>query len=534
MSSPRIESFFHLPDKRRLAYAEYGDANGTPVFLFHGLPGPRLSWGLPPDNPFPARLRIVAPDRPGYGRSDAKPCLLDETSCRAPRKWRMIRDMRNTSNVFHRSPDHDYPVAVRGDGAYLYDSSGKQYLDGSGGAAVSCLGHGNPEVVAAIKAQVEQLAYAHTAFFTNEPQEHLAARLVERFPAAGARVYFLSGGSEANETAIKLARQYWLSQGKPDKHIVISRNQSYHGNTVGALSVSGNPGRREIFAPILHDWPRIDPCYAFRHQNDGESEQDYGVRTAQSLERAIDEQGADNIAGFIAETVVGATLGAVPPVEGYFRQIREICDRHDILLILDEVMCGSGRSGTYFAFEQDGVVPDIVTTAKGLAGGYQAIGAALTQGFVHDSIVAKFGCFAHGHTYIGHATACAAAIAVSNVIDEQDLLGNVQKIGELLSNELRSSLAENPFVGDIRGRGLLIGIELVADRVSNAPADPALASAIKNAAMDEGLIIYPGGGTADGVSGAHVMLAPPFIFTKDHVDELVTKLGKVLVKTGLH
>ncbi len=442
--------------------------------------------------------------------------------------------MRNTSNVFYRSPDHDYPVAVRGDGVYLYDSSGKQYLDGSGGAAVSCLGHSNPDVVAAIKAQVEQLAYAHTAFFTNEAQEQLAARLAKRFPAEEVRVYFLSGGSEANETAIKLARQYWLSQDKADKHIVISRNQSYHGNTVGALSLSGNPGRREIFAPILHDWPKIDPCYAFRYQNDGESAQDYGVRVAHSLEMAIAEHGSDNIAAFIAETVVGATLGAVPAVDGYFQQIRQICDRHDILMILDEVMCGSGRSGTYFAFEQDGVVPDIVTIAKGLGGGYQAIGATITQGFVHDSIVAQFGSFSHGHTYIGHATACAAAMAVSDVIDAQDLLSNVQKISELLRNELKTSLAENPFVGDIRGRGLLIGIELVTDRDSNAPADAALAGVIKNAAMDEGLIIYPGGGTADGVSGAHIMLAPPFIYSKDNVDELITKLGRVLAKTGLH
>jgi len=442
--------------------------------------------------------------------------------------------MSNTSKVFYRSPGHDYPVAVRGDGVYLYDSSGKQYLDGSGGAAVSCLGHGNPEVVAAIKAQVDRLAYAHTAFFTNEPQEQLAARLAERFPAEEVRVYFLSGGSEANETAIKMARQYWLSQDNADKHIVISRNQSYHGNTLGALSLSGNPGRREIFAPVLHDWPKIDPCYAFRYQNDAETAQDYGARAAHSLETAIAEQGADNIAAFIAETVVGATLGAVPPVEGYFRHIREICDRHDILMILDEVMCGSGRSGSYFAFEQDGIVPDIVTIAKGLGGGYQAIGAVIARGSVHDSIVTRFGAFSHGHTYIGHATACAAAMAVSNVIDEQELLGNVQKISGLLSKELRSSLAENPFVGDIRGRGLLIGIELVTDRESNAPADIALASVIMNAAMDEGLIIYPGAGTADGVSGAHIMLAPPFIYNENNVDELITKLGKVLVRAGLH
>ncbi len=268
------------------------------------------------------------------------------------------------SNVFYRNPNSKYPIALRGDGVYLYDSAGKQYLDGSGGAAVCCLGHGHPVVVEAIKAQVDQLAYAHTAFFTNEPQEQLAARLAGRFPEPDARVFFLSGGSEANETAIKLARQYWMSQGRDDKHIVVSRQQSYHGNTLGALSLSGSPQRREAFAPILHDWPRIDPCYAYRHQNDGESVEDYAARSAHALEKAVSDQGADNIAAFIAETVVGATLGAVPAVDGYFKQIREICDRHGILLILDEVMAGSGRSGTYFAFEQDGIVPDIVTIAK--------------------------------------------------------------------------------------------------------------------------------------------------------------------------
>jgi adenosylmethionine-8-amino-7-oxononanoate aminotransferase len=433
-----------------------------------------------------------------------------------------------SSSVFYRNPDHDYPEAVRGEGVYLYDSTGKQYLDGSGGAAVSCLGHGHPAVTAAIKAQVDKLAYAHTAFFTNAPQEELATKLAERFPADNARVYFLSGGSEANETAIKLARQYWLARGKKDKHIVVSRNQSYHGNTIGALSVSGNPGRQKIFAPILHDWPKVDPCYAYRHQRDGESEPDYGVRAAHSLEKAISDHGADNIAAFIAETVVGATLGAVPPVDGYFKQIREICDRHNILLILDEVMCGSGRSGTYFAFEQDGVVPDIVTIAKGLGGGYQAIGATIAQGFIHDSVAAEFGSFAHGHTYIGHATACAAALAVSKVIDEENLLENVCDVGDLLAGELRSNFAGLSCVGDIRGRGLFVGIELVTDQASKAPADPALAGSIKSAAMQEGLIIYPGGGTSDGAIGAHIMLAPPFIYDQDKVSELIEKLGNVL------
>ncbi|MCH8866673.1 MAG: aspartate aminotransferase family protein [Proteobacteria bacterium] len=437
------------------------------------------------------------------------------------------------SNVFYRNPTHDYPVCVRGEGVYLYDDAGKQYLDGSGGAAVCCLGHGHPAVIDAIKSQVEKLAYAHTAFFTNEPQEKLAEHLAGRFGDADARVYFLSGGSEANETAIKLARQYWVAKGRTDKHLIVSRDQSYHGNTLAALSASGNPGRREVFAPLLHDWPKIDPCYAYRHRNDGESDADYARRSAHELERAIADHGADNIAAFLAETVVGATLGAVPPVAGYFKAIREICDRHEILLILDEVMAGCGRSGTYFAFEQDAVMPDIVTMAKGLGGGYQAIAATIARGFIHDAIVDEFGSFAHGHTYIGHATACAAALAVAGVIENDGLLDNVQTISAALTSDLEAAFAEHPHVGDIRGRGLLLGIELVIDRDSKQPAQPLLAGAIKNEAMAQGLIIYPGGGTADGEMGAHIMLAPAFIFDKNNIDELVGKLQTVLANVSI-
>jgi len=437
------------------------------------------------------------------------------------------------SSVFYRNPRHTYPRGARGEGVYLYDDTGKQYLDGSGGAAVTCLGHGHPDVIAAIKGQVDQLAYAHTAFFTNEPQEQLAARLAERFGEEGARVYFLSSGSEANETAIKLARQYWLAKGSPDKHVVISREQSYHGNTLGALSLSGNPMRREIFAPCLHDWPRIAPCYAYRHQQDDETDDEYGERAAQALEDAIIQHGAENIAAFIAETVVGATLGAVPPTGPYLKRIREICDKHDVLLILDEVMAGSGRSGTYFAFEQDGVLPDITTIAKGLGGGYQAIGATIVRGHIHDAIVEAFNFFEHGHTYIGHATACAAGLAVSDVIDRDDLLKNVQSVGELLFGELKIAFGDHPNVGNIRGRGLFIGIELVEDRDTKKPADRTYGGRIKQAAMDNGLVIYPGGRTADGEQGAHILLAPPFIYDASHVDELVTKLRAVLKQVGL-
>jgi len=432
------------------------------------------------------------------------------------------------SSVFYRNPQQDYPRGLRGDGVYLYDTDGRQYLDGSGGAAVSCLGHWHPYVVAAIKRQVEELAYAHTAFFTNDPQERLAKHLAARFGEDDARVYFLSGGSEANETAIKLVRQYWLAKGRDDKYMVVSRHQSYHGNTLGALSLSGSPARRAIFAPILHHWPMIAPCYSYRHQLENESDDDYGTRAANALEEAILEHGADNIGAFIAETVVGATLGAVASTGDYLKKIREICDRHEVLLILDEIMAGCGRSGTYFAFEQDDIRPDIVTLAKGLGGGYQAIGATIVRGFVHDTIVEEFGAFAHGHTYIGHATACAAAFAVARVVHQDDLLTNVSHIGALLRKELSTALADHPLVGDIRGRGLLIGIELVADRDSKAPSDPGLAMRIKNAAMQDGLIIYPGSGTADGKQGAHILLAPPFIYEAAHVDELVSKLSGVL------
>ena len=437
------------------------------------------------------------------------------------------------SSVFYRSPGHAYPRGARAEGVYVYDETGKQYLDGSGGAAVTCLGHAHPDIIAAIKAQVDELAYAHTAFFTNEPQETLATRLAERFGEAGARVYFLSGGSEANETAIKLARQYWLAMGKDEKHIVISREQSYHGNTLGALSLSGNPMRRGIFAPCLHDWPRIAPCYAYRHQQDDETDDEYGERAAQALEDAILEHGADNIAAFIAETVVGATLGAVPPAGPYLRRIREICDRHDVLLILDEVMAGSGRSGTYFAFEQDEVLPDITTVAKGLGGGYQAIGATIVRGCVHDAIVERFNFFEHGHTYIGHATACAAGVAVLDVINREDLLANVQHISDQLFGELKIAFGDHANVGNIRGRGLFVGIELVEDRDTKKPIDRAYGGRIKQAAMDNGLIIYPGGRTADGEQGAHILLAPPFIYDESHVDELVSKLQTVIREVGL-
>lgn len=435
-----------------------------------------------------------------------------------------------TGSVFYRSPGHPYPVAMRGEGVYLYDSNGKKYLDGSSGAAVSCLGHSNAEVIEAIHDQVGKLAFAHTAFFTNEPQEALAAGLAERFPEPGVKVYFSAGGSEANETAMKLAKQFWMAKGRPSKSVFISRNQSYHGNTLATLSLSGSPGRRAIYKSIISDWPKIDCCYAYRLQLENESEDEYARRAADSLEQAILAAGAENVAAFFAETVSGATLGAVTAVAGYFARIREICDRHDVLLILDEVMSGSGRCGRYFAFEQEGICPDIVTLAKGLAGGYQPLGAAICRGHVYDAIVEAYGEFTHGHTYIGHATTCAAGVAVQSVLAKENLLANVVVRGEQLRDLLRSTFDNHPHVGDIRGRGLFVGIELVKDRATKEPprSELGLPLWIKNRAMAEGLICYPSGGTVDGKNGVHILLAPPFIYTEAHVDELVAKLKIVM------
>lgn len=433
------------------------------------------------------------------------------------------------SAVFYRDFGTEYPRAVRGSGMYLFDAEGKRYLDMSGGAAVSPVGHGNERVVAAVRDQVRELAFAHTAFFTNEPQEALAKRLTERFAEPGARVCFLSGGSEANETAMKLVWQYWLARGQRSKRIVISRQYSYHGSTLGALSVSGSRFRRRAFEGVLHDWPRIAPCYAYRHRERDETEEAYGERAAAALEAAILAAGAENVAAFIAEPVVGATLGAVPAVTGYLARIRTICDRYDVLLIADEIMCGAGRTGTYFAHAADGVVPDLVTLAKGVGGGYQPLGAVLMRGAIAQGIEAG-GSFASGHTYIGHATACAAGLAVQRCLDEDGLLARVAPMGDAFREALHLRFGDHPQVGDIRGRGLFVGLEFVADRGSRTPIPAAmrLPARLKAAAMHNGLICYPGGGTADGADGAHVLLAPPFVLQQTHIEEFCDRFASAL------
>lgn len=438
------------------------------------------------------------------------------------------------SHVFPRHGKATPPVAVGGEGCYVFDASGKRYLDGSGGAAVSCLGHGDPDVTAAIKAQLDEIAFAHTGFFTSQPAEDLADLLIANAPGDLDRVYLVSGGSEANEAAIKLARQYHLERGEPQRRHLIARRQSYHGNTIGALSAGGNAWRREPFAPLLIDVTHIDPCYEYRLREEGESPEDYGRRAADLLEVEILRLGADEVMAFMAEPVVGATIGAAPAAPGYFKRIREICDRYGVLLILDEVMCGMGRTGSLFACEQDGVAPDIVCIAKGLGAGYQPIGAMICTKAIHDAIANGSGFFQHGHTYLGHPVACAAGRAVVSAILNRGLLKRVRAQGVKLSAALRERFGQNPHVGDIRGRGLFQALELVADRETKAPFDPekAVNKTVKKAAFEAGLVCYPMGGTIDGRRGDHVLVAPPFIIEDEQVTELVDKL-EVAVKTAV-
>jgi len=431
------------------------------------------------------------------------------------------------SHVFHRSALSEPPIAVAGKGAYLTDRAGKRYLDASGGAAVSCLGHGHPAVIEAIKAQADKLAYAHTSFFSSEPAEELADWLIAAAAGAYERVYFVSGGSEGIEAALKLARQYFLEIGQRDRSHFIGRRQSYHGNTLGALAVGGNAWRRAQFRPLLIGAGHIAPCYAYRDRKEGESEHQYGVRVADELEQAILKAGPGRVIAFVAETVSGATLGAVPAVPGYFRRVREICDRYGVLLIFDEVMCGMGRTGSLFAYEQEGVVPDIAVIAKGLGGGYQPIGATLVSGKIFDAIRNGSGFFQHGHTYLGHPIACAAALAVQRTVRDERLLDNVVKQGLTLRAALEARLASNPSVGDIRGRGLFLGVEFVSDRGTKEPYPPSLKfnQTVKREAMARGLMCYPMGGTIDGQRGDHVLLAPPFIIGESHVAEIADGLG---------
>ncbi len=447
-----------------------------------------------------------------------------------PGQWNLPESV-----VLHRQLGKHYPCAARGCGAFLYDAAGKDYLDASGGAAVCALGHGHPRVIEAVKAQLDTLAFAHSAFFTTGPAEELADWLVERAPSGFGRVMFVSGGSEAVEAAIKLARQVHYERGDTGRAHFIARRQSYHGNTLGALALGHHPARRAPYEGLVSGFPvsHIAPCYAYRHQRADETAEEYGLRAAAELEAEILRVGPETVAAFVAETVSGSTIGAVPPAPGYLAHIRRICDKYGVFLILDEVMSGMGRTGHLFACAEDGVSPDFIAVAKGIGAGYQPIGAMLAREAHVQTITDGSGALAHGHTYMAHAAACAGALAVQKVIEEEGLLERVRASGAALRLMLRERFGDHPNVGDLRGRGLFLALEFVADRDSKTPLDPRrrFAATLKDVAMDNGLICYPASGTADGVAGDHVLLAPPFNIGEDDLTMLVERLGRSIEET---
>ena len=443
--------------------------------------------------------------------------------------------MPDRSKLFLRDLKHPLPEIVAGQGAYLIDSAGKRYLDASGGPSVSCLGHNQPEVVAAIQEQVAKVSYAYSLFFTTPVIEELAASLVDQAPKGITRAFFVGSGSEAIEAALKLSRQYFLEKGEPKRRMFIARERSYHGNTLGALALGGDTVRRAPYEPMLMPVTHISPCYEYRGRRADESPEAYGERVAGELDAAIRRLGPENVAAFFFEPVVGGSLGCAPAVKGYARRLREICDAHGVLLVADEVMCGMGRTGHMFACLEDGITPDIITVAKGLGGGYMPVGAMLVHERIFQAIATGSGNLKHGQTYAGHTLSCAGALAVQRVIRDQNLLERVRRVGTQLRQRLEDVFGQHPNVGDIRGRGMFLGLELVADRNTKAPLDPGLRTwdKVRRAGFEEGLICYPGGGCIDGVKGDHVIISPPFTLTSGELDELIEKLRKSITKALL-
>jgi adenosylmethionine-8-amino-7-oxononanoate aminotransferase len=431
------------------------------------------------------------------------------------------------SRVLHRSGAIP-PVAVGGEGIYLHLADGTKVIDASGGAAVACLGHGNKRIAEAIGRQAATMAYAHTGTFISQPAEDLADIVLQDQPGGLTHAWFCSSGSEGNEAALKLARQYFVEIGQPQRTRFIGRRQGYHGTTLGALAAGGNMMRRKLYEPMLAQaFSLVSPCFAYRFKRDDETDAQYVDRLADELEAEFQRLGPGNVIAFLAETVVGATTGCATALPGYFKRMRAICDRHGALLILDEVMCGMGRTGTMHAWEQEGIAPDIQVIAKGLGSGYQPIGGLLIAGRIVEALHKGSGGFMHGQTYQAHPVACAAALEVQRIIREDNLLENVRAMGTRLETALTERFGNHRHVGDVRGRGLFWAIELVADRASKQVFDPELKlnERVKREALARGVATYPMGGTIDGIQGDHVIVAPPYISTAADIDTIVDCLG---------
>lgn len=433
------------------------------------------------------------------------------------------------SPLFLREPSREPIEIVAAEGCYLHGADGRRYLDAASGAAVASLGHGNREIARLMGDQAGRLAFAHPSKFVTREAHELAEKLAARAPAGLHRVLFTSGGSESTETAIKLARQVQLARGRPAKHKVITRRASYHGATLGALSVSGQAGRRQPFTPMMLAQPMIAPTSCYRCPF-GRRPDSCDFECGNDLDTVLRNEGSDDVAAFIAEPIVGSSAPGRHPPDGYWRRIREICDRHDVIFIADEVMSGNGRSGAWWAMQRTGVVPDLVTTAKGLSAGYSPLGAVLVRDEFYAEVRDLPGAFRHGHTFAGNPLSCAVGSRVIDIIERDGLLPRVAELGDRLKARLREALGGHPNVGVVRGRGLLLGVEFVEDRDSRRPfpAEAAFRTRFAHACLREGLYVYEGGGHVDGLQGDHVLLAPPFIFDDHQVEELVAGTARAL------
>ena len=442
-----------------------------------------------------------------------------------------MRTATHATPLFSRNLRKPYPVAVRGEGSWIFDASGRRYLDASGQAAVVSIGHGVQEIGRAMAAQSSQIAFVHTTQFHSEPAEKLAARVLALAPRNfqnGGRVYFTSGGSEATETAIKLARQYFLEREQPARYRIVSRKQSYHGSTLGAMSVSGNVARRAPYSPMMPEWGHVSPCFCY-HCPFGKTYPECDLACADDLEAFLEANDERTVAGFVFEPIVGATLGAAPATDGYTARIAESCRKRGILVIADEVMTGMGRTGKPFASEHWGLEPDIILTGKGIASGYAPLGAVLVSSHVVEAYEKGTGSFMHGFTYQAHPVATAAGNAVFDYLEAYKLFDRVPSAGETLRTVL-STLESHPHVGQVRGLGLLQGVEFVKNKATREPfpKESGVAEKIRQAMLEKDVLVYPGQGCVDGTRGDHILLAPPFGITTEECQLIASALQHAL------
>jgi len=438
-----------------------------------------------------------------------------------------VKPVHGKGPLMHRSLVQEPYMVESASGIELKLSTGQTIIDACGGAAVALIGHGNEEVIQAITDQARKVSYVHTQSYTTAPAEELAEVLLQGNPYGLEKAFFVGSGSEAVESALKLARQYHYEKGDLDRLHIVSRRQCYHGNTMATMSISTNLARRAPYHGFLYpNVSHVSPAFAYHYKDDFESEEEFTARLLMELEEEFLRVGPNKVAAFIAETVVGATSGCVAAPAGYFKGVRELCDKYGVIMILDEIMCGVGRTGTFFAFEQEGVVPDIMTIAKGLGGGYAAIAGVLINRRVVDALRQGSAAFNHGHTYQAHPISCAAALAVQRIIKRDNLVDRCAKMGVVLERMLREELGECMSVGDIRGRGL------VKDRAFKTPFDPAakFGLMVQQLAFEKGVALYPGGATIDGVKGDHILLAPPFTVTEDQLRTICQTLREAVIE----